>query len=89
MKQIHEGSKTYKLFHALSNGEKLTAAQARKRFNIQNIRAEATRIRQAGYAVKAVTPYSNDEVRVTHYMIGRPSREVVAAGYIALARGLV
>jgi len=88
MKKINEGTKTYKLFHALSNGEKLTAAQARKRFNIQNIRAEATRIRQAGYAVKAHTPH-NDDVRVTHYTIGRPSREVVAAGYIALARGLV
>jgi hypothetical protein len=88
MKKINEGSKTYKLFHALSSGEKLTAAQARKRFNIQNIRAEATRIRQAGYAVKAYTPH-NDDVRVTTYGIGRPSREVVAAGYIALARGLV
>ncbi len=89
MKTINEGTKTQKLFTALSNGEKLTAAQARKRFNIKNIRAEATRLRQAGYAVKAVTPYDSDEVRVTHYALGRPPREVIAAGYIAIARGLV
>jgi hypothetical protein len=28
-------------------------------------------------------------VAVTEYVIGKPSRKIVAAGYMALARGLV
>ncbi len=89
MKQINEGSKTYKLFHALSNGEKLTAAQARKRFNIQNIRAEATRIRQAGYAVYATHPHKRvGGAKCTKYLIGTPSKAIIAAGYTARKLGL-
>lgn len=89
MNNIKKGTKTYKLFSALKNGEKLTAAQAEKRFGIKNIRSEASRIRQAGYAVYANTRTAGNHVQVTEYEMGLPSRRVVAAGYRAIQMGLV
>lgn len=88
MKKISEDTKTYKLFTAMLAGDKLTAAQAQKRFGIKNISAEASRIRQAGFAVYANSRKAGNGVQVTEYQIGRPSRRLVAAGYRALALGL-
>jgi len=88
MKKISPETKTFKLFSALKSGERVTAAQAEKRFGIKNISAEATRIRQAGYAVYANTRKAGNNVQVTEYEMGRPSRRVVAAGYRAMAMGL-
>ena len=82
-------TKTYKLFTALHSGETVTPAQAEKRFGIKNISAEASRIRQAGFAVYSNSRTAGNGVKVTEYVIGRPSRKVVAAGYRALAMGLV
>ena len=82
-------TKTYKLFNALYNGEAVTAAQASKRFGIKNISAEVSRIRQSGYAVYANTRTAGNGVKVTEYVIGKPSRKIVAAGYKALSMGLV
>jgi hypothetical protein len=39
---INPGTKTYKLFSALSNGERVSASQAQKRFGIKNISAEVS-----------------------------------------------
>jgi hypothetical protein len=89
MKKINPETKTGKLFGALSSGEKLTASQAEKRFGIKNISAEASRLRHSGYAVYANTRKAANGVTVTEYELGRPSRKVVAAGYKALALGLV
>jgi hypothetical protein len=86
--KINEGTKTHKVFTTLKSGKTLTAAQARK-MGIGNIAAEASRIRQAGYAVYANTRTAGNGVEVTEYEMGRPSRRVVAAGYKALALGLV
>jgi len=88
MKRISPTSKTGKLFGALTTGAKVTASAAEKRFGIKNISAEATRIRQSGYAVYSNTRKAGNGVSVTEYEIGRPSRRVVAAGYKALAMGL-
>ena len=88
MKRISPTSKTGKLFGALTSGAKVTASAAEKRFGIKNISAEATRIRQSGYAVYSNTRKAGNGVSVTEYEIGRPSRRVVAAGYKALAMGL-
>lgn len=82
-------TKTYKLFTALYTGERVTASQAQKRFGIKNISAEVSRIRQSGYAVYANTRVAGNNARVTEYVIGKPSRKIVAAGYKALAMGLV
>lgn len=88
MKRISPETKTFKLFNALKEGERFTASQAEKRFGIKNISAEATRIRQAGYAVYANSRKAGNGVTVTEYEMGRPSRRVVAAGYRAMAMGL-
>ena len=82
-------TKTYKLFNALHSGETVTPAQAEKRFGIKNISAEASRIRQAGFAVYSNSRTAGNGVKVTEYVIGRPSRKVVAAGYKALSMGIV
>lgn len=93
MKNFNTETKLYKLFKAMHDGETITPEQARNRFGVQNIRAEATRIRQRGYAVyhdrKTLATNGTTVERVTEYSIGQPSREVIAAGYKALARGLV
>jgi hypothetical protein len=88
MKRFNTETKTFKVFNALINGDKLTAAEARKRFGVGNLSAEATRIRQAGYAVYAKTRVAGNGVTVTEYELGRPSREIVALGYKAKAAGM-
>ena len=85
---IKKDTKTHKLFTALKQGEKVTASEAAKRFGIKNIAAEASRIRQAGFAVYANTRKAGNGVQVTEYQIGEPSRKLIAAGYKALALGL-
>ena len=74
---------------ALKAGEKVTASQAEKRFGVKNISAEVSRIRQAGFAVYANKRVAGNGVKVTEYVLGKPSRKIVAAGYKALAMGLV
>ncbi len=88
MRRFNPDSKTFKLFNALYKGEALTASQAEKRFGIKNISAEASRIRQSGYAVYANTRKAGNGVTVTEYTMGRPSREIVALGYLAKQMGL-
>jgi hypothetical protein len=89
LKRINPETKTAKIFTALQNGEKLTASQAQKRFSVKNLAAEASRIRQAGFAVYGNSRVAGNGVKVTEYRIGKPSRKIVAAGYKALAMGLV
>ena len=88
MKRFNEKTKTFKLFNALYNGDKVTASQANKRFGIKNISAEVSRIREHGYAVYADNRVAGNGVKVTEYRIGTPSRRLVAAGYKAIALGL-
>ena len=86
---INEGTKTHKLFTALKSGDKVTASQAETRFGIKNISADVSRIRQAGFAVYANSRVAGNHVEVTEYQIGQPSRKLIAAGYKAMALGLV
>jgi hypothetical protein len=89
MKLFNPETKTFKLFNALYKGDAVTASQAEKRFGIKNIAAEASRIRQMGYAVYANSRTAGNGVTVTEYVMGKPSREIVALGYKAKALGLV
>ena len=89
IKNFNPETKTYKLFNALYNGESVTPAQASKRFGIKNISAEVSRIRANGYAVYANSRTAGNGVKVTEYVLGKPSRTVVAAGYKAIAMCLV
>ena len=87
--RFNPDSKTFKVFTALRNGDKLTPAEAKKRFGVGNLSAEASRIRSHGYAVYADQRVAGNGVKVTEYRLGTPSRKVIAAGYKAMALGLV
>ena len=89
MKFINEETKTFKVLRALQNGDTLTPSEAKKRYGVGNLAAEASRLRQHGFAVYANSRTAGNGVRVTEYVLGKPSRKVVAAGYKAIALGLV
>jgi hypothetical protein len=86
--RFNQDTKTFKLYTALQNGDRVTANQASKRFGIKNISAEVSRIRQSGFAVYANSRIAGNNVKVTEYRLGTPSRKIVAAGYRAMALGL-
>jgi hypothetical protein len=85
---INPETKTFRVFSALQNGQALTTAKARK-MGIGNLSAEVSRIREHGFAVYANSRTAGNGVQVTEYVLGRPSRRLVAAGYKAIAAGLV
>jgi len=82
-------TKTHKLLTALQAGEALTPSQISKRFGIGNPSAEVSRIRQAGFVVYANKRTAGNGVVVTEYRTGKASRALIAAGYKAMALGLV
>lgn len=88
MKLFNPETKTYKVFNALYEGQSLTQSEATKRFGVKNLAAEASRIRHNGYAVYANTRVAGNGVKVTEYVMGKPSREIVALGYKAKAMGI-
>jgi len=88
MKQLNKETKAYKLLQALKNGDAVTQSQAEKRFGIKNLSAEASRLRQNGHAVYANSRVAGNNVKVTEYSLGRPSRRIVALGYKAQKLGL-
>ena len=85
---INPETKTFRVFSALRSGEALTASKAKK-MGIGNLAAEVSRIRQAGHAVYTNSRLAGNGVQVTEYVLGKPSRKLVAAGYKAIAMGLV
>jgi hypothetical protein len=87
MKRLNPETKTFKVFTALYNGAALTVSQAKK-MGVGNLAAEASRIRQHGYAVYTNNRTSGNGVQVTEYVMGKPSREIVALGYKAKALGI-
>jgi ribonucleotide monophosphatase NagD (HAD superfamily) len=88
MKRLNPETKTFKVFNALYNGDTLTASEAKKRFGVGNLAAEASRIRSQGYAVYSNSRVAGNGVKVTEYVMGKPSREIVALGYKAKALGI-
>ena len=87
--RFNETTKTYKVFSALQAGEKLTPSAAEHRFGVKNLSAEVSRVRAAGFCVYANNRVAGNGVRVTEYQLGKPSRKLIAAGYRAMAMGLV
>jgi predicted transcriptional regulator len=80
-----EPTKTQKVLTALKAGEQLTAAQITARFGVKNPRAMASSLRFQGYAVYANEHKNSKGHSITKYRLGNPTREVIAAGYRALA----
>ena len=81
-------TKQSRLLEALKSGEKLTAAQIKARFGIANPTATVSDLRYSGYAIYG-NQHTDSKGRVsTKYRLGTPSREVVAAGFRALAQSV-
>jgi len=78
-----------RVLDALKSGEKLTGKQIRARFGVANPRATISDLRMNGYPIY-LNKHVDTKGRVTNkYRLGSASREVIAAGYKALAQGLV
>jgi predicted transcriptional regulator len=82
-------TKSERLVEALQKGDQLTAAQIKARFGIANPTATVSDLRlRSGFAIYA-NEHKDTKGRVsTKYRLGKPSREIVAAGYRALALGV-
>ena len=87
MKHFNPETKTFKVFQALQSGKTLTASQAAK-LGVKNLSAEVSRIRQNGFAVYTNTRKAGNGVQVTEYVLGKPSRKLVALGYKAMSMGI-
>jgi hypothetical protein len=68
-------SQNDRLVRYLAGGRTISAAEARSRFGIKNLRARIDDLRNEGFCV-----YTNRGERTT-YRLGRPSRAMVAAAY--------
>ena len=80
-------TKQEKLIEALQQGQELTAKQMKQRFGIANPTATVSDLRlRNGLAVYANKRTNKLGDTYTKYRLGTPSREVVAAGYKALAK---
>lgn len=78
-------TKTGKVLAALSNGEELTSKQISARFGVGNPRALVSSMRMNGYPVY-LNERTDTKGRVkSFYRLGNASRNVIAAGYKAIA----
>tara|TARA_B100001287_G_C22355945_1_gene377429 strand:- start:294 stop:590 length:297 start_codon:yes stop_codon:yes gene_type:complete len=75
---------TEKVLGALQNGQELTSDQIASRFGAGNPGAVIQSLRFKGYPV-----YLNSTRKGNKYRLGTASRKVIAAGYKAMAQGLV
>ena len=73
----------------------LTANEMKNKFGVSNARALVTQLRQNGFAVYLnktpayVDRNGNERKGVSRYRLGTAARAVIAAGYKAIAAGLV
>lgn len=86
--QTQTMTKQARLTEALLGGEQLTAAQISSRFQVKNVSATISDIRFSGIPVYANQRKNSKGEVVTHYRVGKASRQIVAAGYRALAQGM-
>ena len=78
-------TQTAKVATALTNGAELTAKQIASRYGVKNVRAVISKLRSEGLSIylnKRVSSFDGETY--SKYMIGTPTRAVVAAGYKAL-----
>ena len=79
-------TKEARVLDALQSADRgLTAAQIEARFGVGNARSTVSALRMKGYAIYANQHTDTKGRTKTFYRLGTPSREVVAAGYRALA----
>ena len=87
VKFINPETKTFKVLQALQSGDAVTESKARK-MGIGNLNAEVSRIRQHGFAVYTNRRTAGNGVKVTEYVLGKPSRNMVALAYKAQSMGI-
>ena len=87
MKLINPETKTFRVFQALQSGKALTASQPSK-MDLNNLLAELSLIRNHAFAVYTNRRKAGNGVQVTEYVLGKPSRKLVALGYKAQALGI-
>ena len=78
-------TQTAKVANALSNGAELTAKQITSRYGVKNVRAVISKLRSEGFSIylnKRVSSFDGETY--SKYMVGTPTKAVVAAGYAAL-----
>ena len=78
-------TQTAKVANALVNGAELTAKQISHRYGVKNVRAVISQLRSEGFSIylnKRVSSFDGESYM--KYMLGTPTRAVVAAGYKAL-----
>ena len=79
-------TKQERVLEALQNTNRgLTAAQIEARFGVGNARSTVSALRMKGFAIYANQHTDTKGRTKTFYRLGTPSREVVAAGYRAIA----
>ena len=74
-----------KVATALVNGAELTAKQISSRYGVKNVRAVISQLRSEGFSIylnKRVSSFDGETYM--KYMLGTPTKAVVAAGYKAL-----
>ena len=74
-----------KVATALVNGAELTAKQISSRYGVKNVRAVISKLRSEGFSIylnKRVSSFDGETYM--KYMLGTPTKAVVAAGYKAL-----
>ena len=69
-----------KFLNALLRGQSITWTEAKSVFNLQRPRAVVEKLREEGHCVYANKSAKNG----TSYRIGKPSKEIIAAGLAAL-----
>jgi transcription initiation factor IIE alpha subunit len=78
-------TQTTKVVNALLEGAELTAKQISARYGVKNVRAVISKLRSEGYSIYLNKRTSSfDGNAYMKYMIGTPTRAVVAAGHAAL-----
>ena len=78
-------TQTAKVAAALVNGAELTAKQISARYGVKNVRAVISQLRSEGFSIylnKRVSSFDGESYM--KYMIGTPTKAVIAAGYKAL-----
>ena len=78
-------TKAEKVATALVNGAELTAKQMSSRYGVKNVRAVISKLRSEGFSIylnKRVSSFDGETYM--KYMLGTPTKAVVAAGYAAL-----
>ena len=88
MKNIEKTTKTYKILNALEQGRQVSAEDARKRYDVYNLRAEIHRLRESGYIINTRISKRKNQKSTAVYSMGTPTREMIALAYKAKRLGI-